>query len=106
MKTNALQMAKHDELGWAIAAAPMPLEAKLEWHFTTLDPMPKGMLELCAAAIRLHDDGFCEATTMLDLPPGVTFEGRSSSSIGNIIFGHYLEYFLAEFADEVPAAAI
>ncbi len=43
---------------------------------------------------------------MLDLPPGVTFEGRSSASIGNIIFGHYLEYFLAEFAHEVPASAI
>ncbi|MEY4742018.1 MAG: hypothetical protein RL672_768 [Actinomycetota bacterium] len=98
--------SKADSLTMAIAAAPMTLEDKLGWHFAMLDKIPKSMLPVCAAAIRLHDAGFDEATTMLDLPAGATYFGKSRASIGDVISGHYLEFFLATFADCLPASPL
>lgn len=95
-----------DNFTRAIAAAPMTLEDKLEWHFSTLDGIPKTMLPVCASAIRLHDAGFDEAKTMLDLPEGSTYFGKSQASIADVIFGHYLEFFLAAFADDLPATPL
>ena len=92
----------NDNFSLAVAAAPMTLEDKLSWHFTTLDRIPKSMIPVCAAAIRLHDAGFDEATTMLDLPAGISFFESRQASIGQIIEGHHLEAFLAVFADCLP----
>lgn len=97
---------KAENFSMAIAAAPMSLEDKLGWHFATLDRIPKSMLPICAAAIRLHDAGYPERTTMLTLPIGVSFEGAREVSIGDVIAGHYLEVFLAVFADYVPASPL
>ena len=97
---------KAENFTMAIAAAPMSLEDKLSWHFTTLDRIPKSMIPVCAAAIRLHDAGFDESTTMLDLPPGISFFESNQASIGQVIEGHYLEAFLAVFADCLPASPL
>ena len=95
-----------NSLSLAIAAAPMPLEDKLGWHFASLDRIPKTMLSVCAAAIRLHDAGFDERETMLDLPAGTKYLGRSQASLSEIIEGHYLEPFLAVFAEYLPATPL
>lgn len=97
---------KADNFSMAIAAAPMSLEDKLGWHFANLDRIPKSMLPVCAAAIRLHNAGYPERTTMVTLPTGVTFEGQREVSIGEVIAGHYLEVFLDIFADFLPASPL
>lgn len=96
----------NDNFSLAVAAAPMTLEDKLRWHFATLDRIPKSMLPVCAAAIRLHDAGFDERTTLVDLPAGVSFHGQSTVSIADVIAGHYLEPFLALFADLIPSSPL
>ena len=64
------------------------------------------MLPVCAAAIRLHDAGFDERETMLALPEGSKYLGRNEASLSEIIEGHYLEPFLAVFAEYLPATPL
>lgn len=93
----------NDYFSLAVAAAPMSLEDKLGWHFANFKRIPKSMLQVCAVAIRLHDAGFDEDETILDLPAGVTRFGKTSTSIADVIAGHHLEPYLALFADWIPA---
>lgn len=90
----------------AIAAAPLNLDEKLNWHRFDFDKViPDEMVALWGQAIRLYDFGMLE-TTLIELPAGITYKGSNKSTVGNLITEYNLEYFTLAFAAEVPCSPL
>ena len=89
------------EIAQLIADSQLNLEEKVAWHLRcNFDkPLPKAMIPVALQAIMLDSYGFDWNTTELELPTGSTYFGEQRASIGAIIEGHELRYFLMETED-------
>jgi hypothetical protein len=83
-----------NEIAQEIAASPLSLEQKLEWHFANFDkPIPKSMVPVAIEAIQVANAGG-DLDTILDLPTGTKFLGMSVATVQLIIEDHYLWFYL------------
>jgi hypothetical protein len=85
----------------SVASAPMSLEEKLSWHFSVnlIPPVPTSMIPVAKQAIIIAQQGL-DLNTQLDLPDGSTHNGLSTTTAGDIIYGHYLQAFVDGGMDE------
>jgi hypothetical protein len=74
----------------------IPVVAQIEIHLTTnlYPPVPSFMATTCVEAIDNANDGNWEK--IVQLPQGVTFQGRDEVPSHTIIEGHRLEFWIIE----------
>jgi len=74
----------------------IPVAAQIEIHLATnLDPpVPSFMATTCVEAIDNANDGNWEK--IVQLPPGVTFQGRDRVPSHAVIEQHHLEFWIIE----------
>lgn len=90
----------------AIAASPLSLADKLEFHRIDFDKqLPDSLIGLWHQAILLYDAGIAE-TTELELPSNIRYRGTTKSTIAQIITEYNLEFFTLAFAADVPASPL
>lgn len=104
-KLKLLERIKIDTTALAIAAAPLSLEEKIDWHLAVFKGVPREMSSVLCLAIQFFDMGVSAHKT-LPLPNGVRLKGQTIASLEEIIEVHHLEPYLAIFAEYLPASPL
>ena len=79
----------------AVAEGDLSLAQAVAWHLQSnhYPPVPTSMVRPCLEAIEAVDAG--ELDHEVELPEGITFRGRSSCGVWDIVEGHHLHSFLS-----------
>ena len=72
------------------------LDQALIWHLqgNHYPPVPLSMLEPCKAAIKAANEDDWDRE--INLPDGVTWEGKTSAPASAIVEGHHLDAFIGD----------
>ncbi len=72
----------------------LELERALTWHlqYNHYPPVPLSFVEICKKAIDLANAGQWE--TLIGLPQGCSYKGRSKAPVSAVVQQHHLESFI------------
>jgi hypothetical protein len=76
------------------------IERAMSYHLTAnhYPPVPESMVPVCIEAVMLAADIYMDdvdgAVEEIELPEGVSFRGRETAPISNIIEAHHLDAFI------------
>ncbi len=76
------------------------LDTALTWHLqhNHYPPVPLSMLPICKAAIKAGNEE--DWNREIELPEGVSYQGRPTAPAHQIITSHHLEAFLVQDGEE------